>query len=66
MPLHLQKEEARMGLMAALVRMLIVMREEHGNQVDGVAADFSMSARGDFQGNLASLVGDIEFHGESL
>lgn len=63
---HLQKEEAKFALVAAILRMLIVMREEHGNQVDGVACDFSMTGQGDFNGNLAALVGDIEFHGESL
>ena len=66
MPLHIQKAEARFALVAAMLRMLIVMREETGLHIDGVACDFSMSGQGDFSGNLASLVGDIEFSGESL
>lgn len=66
MPRHLQKEEARFALVAAMLRMLIVLREEHGDHIDGVACDFTMSGQGDFGGNLAALVGDMEFHGESL
>lgn len=66
MSLHLQKEEAKFALIAAMLRMLIVMRLEHGEHVDGIASDFSMSGQGDFSGSLASLVGNIEAHGESL
>lgn len=66
MSLHLQKEEAKFALIAAMLRMLLVMREEHGEHVDGIACDFSMSGQGDFSGNLASLVGDMEAYGESL
>lgn len=66
MPLHIQKSEAKFALMAAMLRMLVVMRQETGDHVDGIACDFSMSGQGDFSGNLASLVGDMEFHGESL
>lgn len=63
---HIEKQEARCALIAAMLRMLIVLREEQGEQVDGVACDFSMSPEGDFSGNLASLLGDHEFQGESL
>lgn len=66
MILHLQKSEAKFALMAAMLRMLNVMREETGLQVDGIACDFSMNESGNFEGNLASLVGDIVMHGESL
>jgi len=66
MSLHLKKSEAKFALMAAMLGMLTVMREEIGEHVDGIACDFSMSGQGDFQGNLASLVGDLTFHGESL
>jgi len=66
MPLHIEKAEAKFGLMAAMLRMLTVLRQENGNQIDGVACDFSMNEYGIFEGNLAALSGDLEFHGESL
>lgn len=66
MPLQVEKAEAKFALMAAMLRMLTVMRQENGNQIDGVACDFSMSEYGVFEGNLAALSGNLEFHGESL
>lgn len=63
---HLKKSAAKFALIAAMVRMLDAMRDENGDQIDGIACDLSMTNEGDFYGNLASLVGDIEMHGESL
>lgn len=63
---HLKKLSAKYALTASLVRMLEVMREEHGDDVDGVACDLSMTQQGEFFGNLAALIGDIELSGETL
>lgn len=63
---HFKKSAAKFALISAMVRMLDAMRDENGDHIDGIACDLSMTDEGDFHGNLASLVGDIEMHGESL
>lgn len=63
---QIQKAEAKLTLQAALLRMLIVLREEAGSHIDGVACDFSISEYGPCHGNLAALSGNLEVQGEAL
>ena len=66
MHLQIQKAEAKLSLQAALLRMLLVLREESGSHIDGVACDLSLGEYGPCHGNLAGLSGNLEVQGELL